>query len=368
MSSMNNNIIYNLNLNFELLDEKSKNIEKTNQKIDKDAFLVRKEKEIYTKKSQSNISSRNNEELLFHIRMKDNVYKLESPIPKKNNYQTDDIIKTLENKLWVILNSENKDKYEHPLFESDIIRIGNFKFIINEIYLNSDNSDIGISNGKNDYDNVNMDSEEIFIKIPEIKKFKDCKFCDTFNISFCECNNLIHYKCFEKYINKIIEKNKNENIKKNKNENTTVKCYSIDNFNCKYCFMPYPVRFSKQNSKEVYNAIPIEIPQESNYIILESLGHKKENNTIKTLYVINLKEDIITIGRNNNNDIIIDDSSIGEEHAIIKFDRKNNKIILQSVNNKFDSAVLIKKSLIMNEKKIYLQTRNTKFEANLNKV
>lgn len=356
MSEKNN--MYKLNLNFELLDEKLEIIEKTNKIIEQDSFLVRKEKEIYPEKSQANISQRNKEELLFHIRMKDNICKLESPIPKKNLFQTDDLIKNLDNKLWLILNSENIDKREQPLFENDIIRLGRFKFIINEIYINSDNSDIGIRNEiVNDYDDVNADSEEIFLKNPEIE-CKNSKFCASFHISLCECNNLIHYKCMEKYIN--------DNVKTSENKKKTVKCYSIENFNCKYCFTPYPIKFTSAKLKEIYNVIPIKKPKNCNYIILESLGHKKDKNTTKIIYVITLNEDIIKIGRNNNNDIIIDDPSIGEEeHAIIIFDKKNNKVILKSVNNKFDTAVLIKKSLKMNEKKLYLQTGRTKFETNL---
>ena len=358
--SLNNNNMYNLNLNIEC-DGNSTNVERENKKIDKDVYLVKKEKSFYTEKSQANISQRNNEELLFHIRMKDNVYKLESPVPKKNIFQTDDLIKNLDNKLWVILNSQNIDKREQCLFENDIIRLGNLKYIINEIHLNSDDSNIGIRNEVNDYDIVNADSEEIFIKNPVIKKYKKSKFCDSFLVSLCNCNNLIHFKCMKNYMN--------ENVQKPKKENKAVKCYSIDNFNCKYCFTPYPITFSLEKSEKIYNVMPYEIPKNSNYIILESLGHKKDQNTTKTLYVITLNKDIIWIGRNSNNDIIIDDPSIGEEkHAVIIFEQKYNRIILKSVDNKYETAVLIKKPLKMNEKKIYLQTGKTKFEANLNKI
>ena len=360
--SVNNNIMYNLNLNIEFLDENSKKLEKENKKIDKDVYLVKKEKSFYTEKSQANISQRNNEELLFHIRKKDNVYKLESPVPKKNIFQTDILINNLDNKLWFILNSENIKKREHPLFENDIIRLGKLKYIIHEIHFNSDVSDIENRNEINDYDDVNADSEEIFIKNPEIKKYKNSKFCNSIHICLCDCDNLIHYKCMEKYIN--------EKVKITQNGKKTVKCYSIDNFNCKQCFTPYPIKFFLEKTKETKYVIPYEIPNKnSNYIILESLGHKKDKNTTKTLYVITLDKDIIRIGRNSNNDIIIDDDSIGEErHAVIKFEKKYNRIILKSVDNEYETAVLIKKSLKMNEKKIYLQTGKTKFEANLNEI
>ena len=363
MSQTNNNK-YKLYLNFEFLDEKSKKLEKINKEIEEDAFLAKKGKEIYPEKSQANISERNNQELLFHIRMKNNIYKLESPIPKKNLYQTDDLINLLDNRLWFVLNSENIKKREHPLFENDIIRLGKFKYIINEIYFNSDNSDNSeIKKEINDYDDVNADSEEIFLKNPEIeiKNYKNSKFCDSFHVCFCECKeNLIHYKCMEKFME--------ENVNNSENEKKTVKCYSIDNFNCKYCFKPYPTKFTLEKTKEEYDVIPIDIPENSSYIILESLGHKKDNNTTKTLYVVTLDEDIIKIGRNNNNDIIIDEPSIGEEnHAVIIFEKKNNRIILKSIDNKFDTAILIKKPLKMNENKLYLQTGKIKFEANLNK-
>ena len=66
---------YLLNLNIKLLDEQFKeipSIPKINRIIEESGYLVRKINEIKIVDSQSKIKKKQNEELLFHIRMSEN--------------------------------------------------------------------------------------------------------------------------------------------------------------------------------------------------------------------------------------------------------------------------------------------------------
>ena len=369
MSSVNSSIEtisekYVLNLNIKLLDNQNREISRFNKTINEEGYIVRKDNDIDIKKKQSEINR--NEIFLFRNKiLNNNIIKIDNFVSKKNNFQKIELVDYLDNKLWFILNPENKEEKEkthYSLYESDIIKLGTIKFIVHEINIISDNSDPNMTINKetNDYNEINKNSEEIFYQIPEIENYKRCKFCDTYNVCLCDPKkeHILHYSCLEDKVKKELKtpKNKNENIKS----------YIIENFKCVHCLSQYPIRFrlGNKNSNLIYDLIPIERPMKSDYIILESFGDMNK----KSIYLIILKEKIIKIGRNEKNDLILNDSSIGDEHAVIKFDKNNKKVILESVNNNYETSVLVKKNIIMNEKVITLQVGNLKFEANLKKI
>ena len=103
---------YLLNLKIKLLDEQFKeipSIPKINRIIEESGYLVRKINEIKIVDSQSKIKKKQNEELLFHIRMSENnnLIKIENPISCKNLFQTEELFKYLDTRLWYLLNSIN---------------------------------------------------------------------------------------------------------------------------------------------------------------------------------------------------------------------------------------------------------------------
>lgn len=357
---------YALNFKIKLLDEQFKEIPSIptfDKTFEEGGFLIRKKNEIKIIDSQSKIKKKDNEVLLFRIRMdqKNNLIKLESPISNSNNFQTEELFKSLDSKLWYLLNSINKEEnntFQYSLLEGDIIKFGERKYIVHELYKVNQNEEQDNNNiDNNGYDDINYDSKEFFSKIPEIDKYQKCKFCDTYNVCLCGCKNIIHYSCLKKYVK--------DNIKKKENKSKTIKSYYLDNFNCKYCYSPYPISLILKKLEIRYDVIPIDKPEDNNYLILESFGDKNDKNYKKSVYVITLDKKSIFIGRNENNDIIIDDNSVENLFAEIKFDKKKNKVILESINNDFQIAVLIRQSLKMKEETINIQTGITQFEAKL---
>ena len=162
-----------LYLNISILDDKDKEISKKNLIIDEDKYLALKDHSINLYKSQIEIKSKSQEEMLFHVRIKkNNVFKLENPIPKGYLFQTETEVKNLDNKLWCLLNSKNnkENNYQNTfrLFENDIIKIGKIEYIVYEVHIISRNEDKDkinedkqniIKNDENDYENVNKNKD-----------------------------------------------------------------------------------------------------------------------------------------------------------------------------------------------------------------
>ena len=104
-------------------------------------------------------------------------------------------------------------------------------------------------------------------------------------------------------------------------------------------------------------------------MILESLTHftpddNKMKKNKKNIFVINLdKIKEIKIGRNKSNDIIMENYSISGEHAILKFDEKEGKVIIKN-KGRYGTSVLIKNNIKLESgQKIYFQVANTYIKA-----
>ena len=145
----------------------------------------------------------------------------------------------------------------------------------------------------------------------------------------------------------------------------TVTTYTFSKFNCDICKTPYPIRFRIPDFDKIYNLVDLNLPQETNYFVLESLDYIKEENNIKTIHVVQLYDDYITLGRANTNDIQNNDISFSREHAIIKFDKLNGNLILENKSEKFGTLVLVRGNIKMKEKNINLQIGKSYITLNL---
>ena len=56
------------------------------------------------------------------------------------------------------------------------------------------------------------------------------------------------------------------------------------------------MRFKIPKFEKTYELIDLNIPEESNYIILESMNYIKDNNNLKTVHIVELLDEEITIG------------------------------------------------------------------------
>ena len=183
--------------------------------------------------------------------------------------------------------------------------------------------------------------------------------CDENNplIKVCNCINIIHFECFKKYLtSKIIV---TENSKK------TVTAYTIEKFNCDWCLKPYQVRFRIPEFDRIYELIDLNLPKETDYICLESLDYIKDNNNIKKVYIVQLNDEEIKIGRNNYNDIIDEDISVSSDHAVLKYNKNNKSLFLENKNGKYGTLVLVRVNFKVNEEKTYFQIGNTHISMEL---
>ena len=321
---------------------------------------------IYFKNNQIDIK----EELkiLFRVRKsKNNYYELIYPLIK-DAYRDQKEIEKLDSRIWYVLKSENQNnKYENEneeynLLENDIIKFGSTKYEIIEKHIHSSKPEI-----KNQINEVNHEFGSIFRY--ENKEDNTCEIChdnktteENPKVKLCKCDNYIHYKCIK---NKLKQ---NAVIKINESKN--VISYKCKGFICKKCECQYPYKFNINNKD--YTLIDLKIPEQEDYIILENLSpiiEKKKN--IKNIFVVNLTNKEITIGRNLNNDIIIDeDNNISRDHCLLKYDKENGYLTIVD-KSAFGTSVLIKGNIkIELYKKLYLQIGNvfTKAEYNEKEV
>ena len=195
-------------------------------------------------------------------------------------------------------------------------------------------------------------------------EYNKCRICfDSYSdknnplIYLCNCHNYIHYECLKEYLkSKIII---SENLKK------TVTTYRCEKFNCDICDKPYYLRFRIPEFDKTYELIDLTLPEETDYICLESLDYIKDNNNIKTLHIVKLKDQEITIGRQESNDIIDYDISESTDYAVLRYNKSNGNLFLENKSEKFDTLVLVRGNVKITEEKAFFQIGNTKLSLKL---
>ena len=80
------------------------------------------------------------------------------------------------------------------------------------------------------------------------------------------------------------------------------------------------------------------------------------------MHVIKLTGENITIGRGHENDVRINDISVNRSHVCLKYDTNSGRLLLRDLKSNFGTLVLIKKLLIIKERKIHLQFGRIKFK------
>ncbi len=309
---------------------------------------------------------------LFNNKINNNKFYIDNLTFTENTNSPLDIneknIKLLNTFIWKVINSDsiddNNPNDDYFLRENDIIKFGDIKYIVKEIHIENKEKE----NKQN----------QILNLIPTCSEHKICEYCNEEIYRLCECNEYQHFDCIQKWIdgNKRVENNRKtvinyifnifeckELIDKDRNCSGDGCKYC----KCKYCNTYYPLKFKLSNENKIIDFYRIEKPENSNYLILESLEYlNKYKRLEKNIHIIKLNGEDINIGSGNNNDIIIDDKTVSKEHAVIKYDKENNKLCLKNKNKKAGTLVLIQESNIeINENGIYLQVDNTFIEAKI---
>lgn len=393
---------------FNYQDESTtKYVEKTSEK---DIYLCRnedyKESNIITKSCHEEI--KRSLSILFRARKnKENNYELINVVRKKMEKTVDNIDK-LDNKMWLVMPSMGEtlyDNYNKPyyLMENDIIKVGRMKYEV--IKMNIPIAEYNNKEKENIVNSINKKFGKVFKDIilkedqycQEIKEknleqsfdnisFKsvesnsnscsssndgfndkvDCRICFTSGstkenpkLKICKCHSYIHYECLKKFLK--------TNIDISENLCNTVRSYKFSKFNCEVCEEPFPLNFKiKYSENDIRNYCLVdgmELPEDTNYFILESLTHVKEKKNIKNIFVIKLINEELSFGRKEDNDFVDNDISISRHHAIFKFDKENGLVTIVN-QSKFGVLILIKDNLkLTNSEKIYFQVGRTYITA-----
>ena len=373
-----------------LYDYESIQTRNLNAVLAESIYIARKKHDIKTINSPKDLKP-DEEELLFNVRndFKDE-YILENPVPILIQ-PTEKNINDLSNKIWYVLKNDpdhsnnstqtitntNDDYY---LCKNDVIKLGRVKYSLNEINIPSKQNNIErtqplTDDSKYDIDDLNKNTESVFDFIFQAKDSSDyndipdderiCKICyseenDKENnplVHLCNCNGGLrfsHFQCIKKWMEtKLVIK---------ENEKKTVKSYNIKSFNCEICKTPYPFKFKLNGIDKPFELIELDKPGDCDYIILESLNQMKENCNIKSIHVIQLTGEELTIGRGHESDVRINDISVSRKHAILKYN-DDGTLLLRDLKSKFGTLILIKKPLKIKEKKIHLQIGRTYIEG-----
>ena len=364
-----------------LFDYESNQTKNLNAVLAESIYIARKKHEIKTLAQENDLKE--DEELLFNVRHEGkDEYILENQVPVKIQ-PTEKNINELSNKIWYVLKNDplksnnsnqtivntNDDYY---LCKNDVIKLGRVKYSLNEINIPSRQNNIDISppltdKTKYDIDELNKNTQPVFDFIFQAKdssEYNDipdderlCKICYSEEndkevnplVHLCNCNGGLrfsHFECIKKWME--------TKLQKKENEKKTVTSYNIKSFNCEICRTPYPFKF-KLNG--------VEKPAGCDYIILESLNQMKENCNIKSIHVIQLGTDELTIGRGHESDVRINDISVSRNHAKLKYNPEDGTILLRDLKSKFGTLILIKKPLMKKKKKIHLQIGRTYIEG-----
>ena len=222
----------------------------------------------------------------------------------------------------------------------------------------------------------------------ECENFKKCEFCNENIFRLCKCEEYQHINCIKYWIKqrKFEKENKkktvhnyfiniffcDERIEKDPYCNESI-CSCCD---CKYCNTFYPLKFKykeinneKEKKEEIVDFYPIKEPEDSSYMILESLEYRDDYRNsaqyIKSIHVIKLiNNNEITIGRDQKNDVILNHSSVCRQHAKIKY--IDGKILLKNISLKSGTLALIQKDKFeLSTKPVFLQVNRTFIEAQI---
>ena len=323
-------------------------------------IIIRMGKDILRAERQNDIESKSMEKLLFRIkRDSDFNYLLENPSAINiSEYNAE----SLNDKLWYTINSNSNsdkslfiNKEDYFICQYDIIKFGNIKYIVKEITIENVPKEINFEfypSIQTYYFSKNNDKNGKEI-ICEICNKSECNE-DNPIVKFCSCN-YIHFNCLQDKISKSTYTKENEKVKN----------YYINHLKCGTCDYIFPIHF-KLGEKQ-YDLIKIEKPStdsQIDYIILESIEKKIFYGYMKLIHVIEIKEDndIISIGRNKKNDMIVCDPSVSKEHAQLIYNQKENKILLKNLSKKFGSLALIKSAINIGNKRMQIQTGKFMFE------
>ena len=220
------------------------------------------------------------------------------------------------------------------------------------------------ANGVNDHeiseDGVTNNQKEIVINNASELSVQDssrnlkptCRICFLTNsdeenplISPCKCSGSmknIHYLCLKKCIEIKIIKKTEQNYK----------FYTWKSFTCEICKSEYPKYIRIKDS--LFSLVDLEITYSSyvtcDYTLFDDIRKKTFRKGI-LIFKINdeNEEDIISVGRSQNNKIKLKDISVSRNHC--NFIKKKNKLYIVDKGSKFGTLIYLNNPMYITPKK-----------------
>ena len=174
-----------------------------------------------------------------------------------------------------------------------------------------------------------------------------CRICFLTNsseenplISPCKCNGSmknIHYICLKKCIESKIIKKTEQNFKS----------YSWKSFSCEICKAEYPKYIKIKET--LFSLVDLEINYSSYVTCDYTLYYDLKKKTFRKGIIIfkindeNDDDDIITVGRSQNNKIKLKDISVSRNHC--NFLKKKNKLYIVDKGSKFGTLIYLNSPL-----------------------
>ena len=348
-------------------------------------YYITESKEIECFEFWNNIPK--NKNYLFKIVVKHNSKgkKIESKINynTKPEYEIDkSSIINWEQCLWYIINSDSTPKEltkienkDYILKENDVLKIGYYKYIISKIY----------------FKNKDYPKKGIFSTIPTYKDIMKCEHCDEYMVRLCKCEDYIHIKELKKKVkdSTIIR----ENAKTTSFYFNIIQCEEDeckDGKNGTFYLLKYRYKdediekideINKNNNNiekkdKILSFFDFDeyIPKDSDYMIIESIDEaindQNLNKIVKFVYIIKLNGEDITIGKDNSNDIILNDKLASKKHAVIKYD--NGNLIIKNMSEHSGTLALLRPKhnkdiafIIPPEETFFFQSNKTIFESKI---
>ena len=365
-----------------IFDYNDAEVTEVNHTTDEDIYYCRTKETNKIHKYENHNDIPKEQVLLFRARKNNKKqFELINALRKKMKKNLNNV-QNLDSKMWLVINSEKTQKFENNnrtyyLMENDIIKLGRKIYEVIKVntpvssdtyYEENSINEINKNHGPvfdialkpHQYCNTIIknnlnDNESDLGYNPE----NDCRVCfgsdsteENPKLKICNCHNYIHYNCLKFFLKNYITILENQS--------GTVTSYVCSKFNCEVCKEPLPlkftIKFNENTEPKTYYLIDgLELPENTNYLILESLPYIKDNKNLKNIFVVKLTNNQITIGRSDKNDIIDNDISISRHHAVMKFNEESGEITFVN-KSRFGLLVLIRDNLkLINDEKVYFQ-------------
>ena len=309
---------------------------------------------------------RNNIEKLLEIEISKNNYNL-----KLNDYKFDEEGNiSSPNSTWFLLRKSFMEEKmnEYNIKEDDIIKIGRITLKVKKIKFNNKKDNLINNTNLKEIQEIQTE-KKIVEKEEKENKHNICRICyleeespDNPLIQPCTCSGsmkYIHLECLKHWLNTSIF------VKVDSNNYCSI--YLKKPVECELCKTKYP-DFIRHKGK-LYELLDFQNDYQ-NYLLIESITMDKNKN--KYLYVVSLEQsnNVITIGRGHDCQLILGDISISRWHCSLIIDKHSKKITIQDNDSKFGTLILVqsKNIILCQDLKLNIQIGRTFLEVILMEV